>query len=317
VEALRVLVTGGAGFIGSNLVRACLAAGEEVRVLDDLSTGHEENLAEIRDRIDFRRGSVVDFDAVESAVAGCEVVYHQAALPSVPRSIEEPLEAHAANATGTLHVLEAARRTGVRRVVYAASSSAYGDSDELPKVESMPPRPLSPYALQKLVGEIYCRQYSELFGLETVSLRYFNIFGPRQDPHSAYAAVIPRFAGAILRGDRPVIFGDGLQSRDFTFVADAVAANRAAAAGPPESSGEVFNVACGGRVTLLELLERICKALDRPPVEPVFEPPRPGDVRHSQADVSKAARLLGWRPQHSLDDGLRQTVQHLAGKARA
>jgi UDP-glucose 4-epimerase len=314
---LRVLVTGGAGFIGSNLVRACLAAGEEVRVLDDLSTGHQENLAEIRGQIDFCRGSVVDFEAVERAVSGCEVVYHQAALPSVPRSIEEPLEAHAANATGTLHVLEASRRAGVRRVVYAASSSAYGDSDELPKVESMPPRPLSPYALQKLVGEVYCRQFSEFYGLDTVSLRYFNIFGPRQDPHSAYAAVIPCFAGAILRGERPVIFGDGLQSRDFTFVADAVAANRAAAAGPPESAGEVFNVACGGRVTLLELLERICKALDRAPVEPIFEPPRAGDVRHSQADVAKAERLIGWRPQHSLDDGLRETVQYLVGKARA
>ena len=311
---MRVLVTGGAGFIGSNLVRACVEAGNRVRVFDDLSSGREENLDEVRDRIEFVRGSVVDFDAVLAAVKGCEVVYHQAALPSVPRSIEAPLESHASNATGTLHVLEAAKRSGVRRVVYAASSSAYGDTEVLPKVETMPPQPLSPYALQKYVGEVYCRQYTELFGLETVALRYFNIFGPRQDPGSPYAAVIPLFIAAVARGEPPRIFGDGLQSRDFTYVADAVAANRAAASGPPESAGEVFNVACGGRVTLLELLEGICKALDRPTIEPLFEAPRAGDVRHSQADIGKAERLLGWRPRTSLDHGLGATAAFVLGQ---
>jgi UDP-glucose 4-epimerase len=308
---MRVLVTGGAGFIGSHLVRACLEAGDRVRVLDDFSTGREANLRDVRADVELLRGSVADFARVQAAVEGCEVVYHQAALPSVPRSIEEPLESHAANATGTLHVLEAARRSGVRRVVYAASSSAYGDTEVLPKTESMPTRPLSPYALQKLVGEEYARQYTQLFSLETASLRYFNVFGPRQDPNSPYAAVIPLFTRAAARGERPRIFGDGQQSRDFTYVADVVAANLAAARGPRESAGEVFNVACGGRVTLLELLERICKALDRPPIEPIFEPPRAGDVRHSQADVSKARRLLGWSARVSLDEGLRETARSI------
>lgn len=314
---MRVLVTGGAGFIGSNLVRACVEAGDHVRVFDDLSSGREENLDEVRERIEFVQGSVVDFDAVLGAVADREVVYHQAALPSVPRSIEAPLESHGSNATGTLQVLEAAKRSGVRRVVYAASSSVYGDTEVLPKVETMPPQPLSPYALQKYVGEVYCRQYTALFGLETVALRYFNIFGPRQDPASPYAAVIPLFIAAVARGESPHIFGDGLQSRDFTFVGDAVAANRAAASGPPESAGEVFNVACGGRITLLELLDRICKALDHAPIEPHFEPPRAGDVRHSQADIQKAERLLGWRPRSSLDAGLRATAAYVLEQAGA
>ncbi len=308
---MRVLVTGGAGFIGSNLARACLAAGEAVRVLDDLSTGRRENLAEVSGDLEWLQGSITDPDAVRHAVAGCEIVYHQAALPSVPRSLEDPLGTHAVNATGALQVLEASRHAGVRRVVYAASSSAYGDTETLPKREDMPPRPLSPYALQKLVGEIYCRQYAELYGLETVSLRYFNVFGPRQNPDSAYAAVIPRFIRAAQRGEPARIFGDGLQSRDFTFVADVVAANRAAARAPARASGLVFNVARGRRVTLLELWAQVCAVVGCEPVAPCLEPARAGDVRHSEADVSRARDLLGWEPRAELAFGLRETARFL------
>jgi len=312
---LKVLITGGAGFIGSNLARACLEAGEEVRIFDDFATGRHENLDEIRRDVELIEGSVVEQDALGRAVHGCEVIYHQAALPSVPRSVEEPLLTHAVNATGTLNVLQAARERDVRRVVYAASSSAYGDTEVLPKVETMAPNPLSPYALQKHVGEVYCRQFTHLYGLETVALRYFNVFGPRQDPNSAYAAVIPNFISAISKGEPPRVHGDGLQSRDFTFVRDVVSANLAAAAGPPESAGEVFNVACGHRITLLELIEMIARVLGVEAAEPRFGPPRPGDVRHSQADIRKAERLLGWRPRHAMIEGLRETVNHLTGRA--
>jgi nucleoside-diphosphate-sugar epimerase len=312
---VRVLVTGGAGFIGSNLVRACLAEGESVRVLDDLSTGRRENLAEISADVEWLEGTITDPEVVARATAGCEVVYHQAALPSVPRSVEDPVGSHAVNATGTLNVLEASRRAGVRRVVYAASSSAYGDSEALPKVEDMPPRPLSPYALQKLVGEIYCRQFTELYGLEAIALRYFNVFGPRQDPKSLYAAVIPRFVSAAAKGEPACIFGDGLQTRDFTFVADVVAANRAAAQAGSRAAGQVFNVACGGRISLLELWREICDALGVEMLEPVFEPERAGDVKHSQADIARARAELGWSPRTSLADGLAQTVRYFAGDA--
>ncbi len=308
---MRVLVTGGGGFIGSNLARACLAAGDEVRVLDDFSTGRRANLADVERDLELVCGSVVDAATVRRAVAGREIVYHQAALPSVPRSVEDPVATHAVNATGTLEVLEASRRAGVRRVVYAASSSAYGDSEILPKREDMPPRPLSPYALQKLVGEIYCTQYARLFGLETLCLRYFNVYGPRQSPDSAYAAVIPRFVTAAARRARPVVFGDGRQSRDFTFVADVVSANRAAAAAPSSAGGRVLNVACGGRVTLLELWREVCAVVGCEPLEPDFQPARPGDVRHSQADVSLARAELGWEPRASLRDGLAETVRWL------
>jgi UDP-glucose 4-epimerase len=312
----RVLVTGGAGFVGSNLVHALLADGERVRVLDDLSTGRRENLADVLEDVEWIAGSVVDPAALSDAVRDCDVVYHQAAIPSVPRSVADPLLSHRVNATGTLHVLEAARRAGVRRVVYAASSSAYGDSQVLPKKEDMRPDPLSPYALQKLCGEVYCSQYARLYGLETVSLRYFNVFGPRQDPASEYAAVVPRFITAAAKGERPRIFGDGLQSRDFTFVADAVSANRAAAAAPSDACGLVFNVARGGRVTLLELWDRVCAAVGAERLEPVFEPPRAGDVRHSQADVSRAAELLGWRATVDLADGLAETARSLLAEGR-
>jgi UDP-glucose 4-epimerase len=311
---LRVLITGGAGFIGSNLARGCLEAGAEVRVLDNFATGRHENLDEIRRDVEVIEGSIVEPDAVGRASRDCEVIYHQAALPSVPRSVEEPLQTHAVNATGTLNVLQAARERGVRRVVYAASSSAYGDTEVLPKVETMAPNPLSPYALQKYMGEVYCRQFTRLYGLETVALRYFNVFGPRQDPNSAYAAVIPNFITAISKGEPPEVHGDGLQSRDFTFVRDVVAANLAAAAGPAESAGEVFNIACGHRATLLELIDMIAEVLGVAAVEPRFGPPRPGDVRHSQADIGKAEQLLGWRSRHAMVDGLRETVSHLLGR---
>jgi nucleoside-diphosphate-sugar epimerase len=313
---MRVLITGGAGFIGSNLVRGSLEAGDTVRVFDDFSTGVRGNLAGLEPHVEVVEGSVTDPEAVRRAAAGCEVVYHQAALGSVPRSIEEPLVTHAINATGTLNVLDGARHAGVRRLVYAASSSAYGDTETLPKVESMPPRPLSPYALQKQAGEAYCWLYTTLYGLETVALRYFNVYGPRQTARSTYAAVIPRFISALASGERPRVYGDGGQTRDFTFVSDAVAANLAAATAPAEAAGEVYNVADGKRVSLLELLDEIASALEArgalavSPVEPEFLPSRVGDVRHSLADVSKAERLLGWKPRVSLAEGIAATVEY-------
>jgi nucleoside-diphosphate-sugar epimerase len=312
---MRVLITGGAGFIGSNLVRACLEAGDAVRVLDDFSTGFRENLVGLEGDVDLIEGSLVDFDTVRRATADREVVYHLGALGSVPLSVEDPVGTHAVNATGTLHVLEAARREGLSRIVYAASCSAYGDTQTLPTPETTPARPLSPYALQKLTGEAYCAQFTELHGLETIALRYFNVYGPRQSADSTYAAVVPLFISAILDGKRPTVFGDGRQSRDFTFVSDAVAATRAAAAAPPEVAGEVCNVARGDRITLLELLDEICRAAGVGEVERDHQPPRAGDVRDSQADVSKAERLLGWTPRVDLPEGIAATVEHLAARA--
>ncbi|MFQ5699599.1 MAG: NAD-dependent epimerase/dehydratase family protein, partial [Myxococcota bacterium] len=241
----------------------------------------------------------------------CEVVSHQAAIPSGQRALDAPLATHEANVTGTLVLLEGARRAGVRRLVYAASSSAYGDAEVLPKREDMPARSLSPYALQKYASEVYCAQYAGLFGLQTVALRYFNVFGPRQDPRSDYAAVIPLFVSALAEGRRPTIFGDGLQSRDFTFVEDVVAANRAAAAAPAEAAGQVFNIGCGARSTLLELLEVIAEVLGVDGVEPDFQPVRPGDVRHSQADVSRAREVLGWSPRVPLREGIARTAEFM------
>jgi UDP-glucose 4-epimerase len=305
---MRVLVTGGAGFIGSNLVEACVHSGDEVRVLDDLSTGHRENLACVVGDVDWLEGSAADPDACRRAVAGCEIVYHLAALPSVPLSIEDPLRTHAANVVGTLCLLRAARDAGVRRVVYAASCAIYGRGGSEPRHEELPPDPLSPYAVQKYAGELYCRQFAALYGLQTVALRYFNVFGPRQDPASPYAAVIPIFIRALLRGEPPTIYGDGLQTRDFVYVKDVVEANRAAARGGRESSGQVFNVGRGEQHSLLEMVERIAKALDRERIAPLFLPERAGDVRTSQADIRKIQRLLGWTPRFSLEDGLRQTA---------
>jgi UDP-glucose 4-epimerase len=312
---VRVLVTGGAGFIGSHLVRACLEAGEAVRVVDDFSSGKRENLAAVARDVELIEASVTDATALERAARGCDVVYHQAAIASVPRSVEDPLGTHAVNADGTLHALEAARRAGARRFVFACSTAVYGDDERLPKREDMPTSPRSPYALQKLTGELYCEQYARLFGLEAVALRYFNVFGPRQDPRSMYAGVIPIFVSALRDGLRPRIFGDGQQSRDFVYVSDVVAANRAAAESRDVIPGEPINVGSGARTSLLELLARIAAALGVATPEPIFEPARAGDVRHSQADVSRAAERLGFRARVPLDEALRETVRWYAGAA--
>ena len=296
----RYLVTGGAGFIGSNLAEALVKSSHRVRVLDNFATGARANLT--AGAVELLEGDLRDAAIVERAVQGIEVVFHQAALPSVARSLEDPATTHAVNATGTLTLLLAARRAGVRRVVYASSSSVYGDSPTLPKREEMPTQPKSPYAVSKLAGEQYCQVFAAAFGLETVSLRYFNVFGPRQDPASPYAAVIPKFLTAMRRGERPVIFGDGKQSRDFTYVENAVRANLLAAEAP-RASGEVINVACGARVTLLELVEQLNHLLGTY-LDPIFAPPRPGDVRHSQADLTRAAALLGYQPTVDLQEGL-------------
>ena len=306
-KAGLALVTGGAGFIGSHLVDGLLAGGFRVRVLDDLSTGAEANLAGVRERIEFVRGDLLDEKTVERALEGVEVAFHQAAIPSVPRSIADPLRTNAVNVHGTLLLLEMARRTGVRRVVYAASSSAYGDSETLPKVESMPPQPLSPYALQKYAGEVYCRLFTDLYGLETVALRYFNVFGPRQNPDSPYAAVVPLFIRSCLNGEPATIHGDGEQSRDFTYVGDAVRANLLAARSPG-APGRVLNVAGGRRITLNELL-RTLQEITGSRVPPVHAPARAGDVRHSEADIGLARRLLAYEPRVSLREGLRATVE--------
>jgi UDP-glucose 4-epimerase len=298
------LVTGGAGFIGSHLTEALVAGGYPVRVLDDFSTGDPANLARVRSQIELLEGDVGNLEMVREAMRDVEVVFHQAALPSVPRSIADPLSTHHACATGTLNVLLAAREAEVRRVVYAASSSAYGNSQRLPKGENDPTNPLSPYAVAKLAGEYYCQAFTQVYGLETVRLRYFNVYGPRQSPDSPYAAVIPLFLRAMLAGQSPHIHGDGLQSRDFTFVADAVRANLLAAEAPAAVSGKVYNIACGRRTTLLDLVARINSLLGTA-ILPTHGPSRPGDVRHSQADISAAGADLGYQPQVDVEAGIR------------
>lgn len=300
------LVTGGAGFIGSNIVRELVRRGERVRVLDNLSTGKLENLAGLMDRIEFMAGDVADPETARLAVAGMDYVLHQAAIPSVQRSIEDPLATDRANVRGTLCMLMAAREAGVKRFVFASSSSVYGESRELPKREDMPAVPLSPYGVSKLAGEAYCRAFHRVYGLPTVALRYFNVFGPYQDPRSEYAAVIPRFITALLNGNRPTIYGDGLQSRDFCFVSNAVEANLLACQAP-DAAGEVFNVACHQQHTLLDLL-RVLSDLIGTRVEPIFAPPRPGDIRHSLADISKARRLMGYEVRVGFHEGLARTV---------
>jgi UDP-glucose 4-epimerase len=300
------LVTGGAGFIGGHLVEGLLRAGWSVRVIDDLSTGSERNLAHAMDRIEFTRGNICDADALERVMGGVEVVFHQAAMASVPRSVAMPLLTNSINIDGTLLVLETARQSGVRRVVYAASSSAYGDTEVLPKVETLPATPLSPYALQKYTGEVYCRLYSELYGLETVSLRYFNIFGPRQDPNSDYAAVIPCFVTAALADRPPVIYGDGDQTRDFTYVENAVQANLLAA-DADRASGSVINIAAGKRTSLNDLWKNIRKIAGTD-VEARHAAPRQGDVRDSLAGLTLASDLLGYEPGVDLDAGLGRTI---------
>jgi UDP-glucose 4-epimerase len=301
------LVTGGAGFIGSCLVRRLLEEGEKVRVLDNLSTGKESNLEEVRSDIEFREGDVCDPNAVREAVEGVEFVFHEAAIPSVPRSVDQPLESHAANATGTLVLLRAARDARVRRLVYASSSSVYGANEELPKRESLRPEPLSPYAVAKLAAEHYCMVFHYLYGLETVALRYFNVFGPRQDPSSHYSGVVSRFIDAIVSGRRPVIFGDGEQTRDFTYVEN-VADMNLSACHAPRAAGRVYNVGCGERTSLNELWKIMAKAAGSK-LEPVYEAKRAGDVPHSQADIGLAVEELGYRPRVSLTEGIERCLE--------
>ncbi|MCA9286672.1 MAG: NAD-dependent epimerase/dehydratase family protein [Phycisphaerales bacterium] len=306
-QGRRVCVTGGAGFIGSHLVEALVGAGADVAVIDDLSNGFESNLATVRDRIRFGRGSILDDAALATALEGAEVVYHEAALGSVPASLERPLVYQQVNTEGTVRVLEACRRAGVRRVVYAASSSAYGDQPVSPKVESMVPDPLSPYAVSKLAGEHFLRAYANCYGLSSVALRYFNIFGPRQRADSPYAAVIPKFADALRAGRKPVIFGDGRQTRDFTFIANVVWANMLAGAVDRPLAGQCVNIACGGSASLLELLEQMARILGAP-AEAEHAPARAGDVTHSRASIDAAAALIGYSPIVGFAEGLRLTL---------
>jgi nucleoside-diphosphate-sugar epimerase len=302
---VRYLVTGGAGFIGSNIVDELLRRGQDVVVIDDLSVGREENLAGVRDRIEFRKDTIKDLQAVRSASTGVEYVIHLAALASVPRSVRNPLETNAVNIDGTLNVLVAARDAKVRRVVYAASSSAYGEAKTLPKVETMPPAPVSPYGVTKYVGELYAQVFGRVYGLENVSVRFFNVFGPRQDPTSQYSGVLSRFMLAVIRDEQPVIFGDGEQSRDFTFIENIVDETLRAceAAG---ASGQVFNGGTGARITLNEVIKLLEKVSGKK-ITPKYDPPREGDIRDSQADISLAQKILGYRPLVYFEEGLRRT----------
>ena len=301
------LVTGGAGFIGSHIAAALMAGGARVRVLDDLSTGHRENIEEIGGDLDFIEGSVANEALLKKALDGVEVVFHEAAIPSVPRSVEEPRQTHIASVDGTFSLLLAARDNRVRRVVYAASSSAYGDQPTLPKAEQMLPDPLSPYAVAKLVGEYYCQVFTRVYGLETVSLRYFNVFGPRQDPGSQYSGVVSRFISTLLSGEQPVIYGDGEQSRDFTYIDNVVAANLSAAASK-EASGRVINVANGERITLNELLSELKELTGKQDVSAEYREARVGDVRHSLADITLAQKFLGYESKVGLREGLQRTI---------
>ncbi len=302
----RYLVTGGAGFIGSHIVDALLEHGATVRVLDNFSTGRWGNVAPVIDRIDLIEGDLRDPDVVHRAVDGVNYVLHQAALASVPRSVEDPLTTHACNVTGTLNLLLACRDAGVRRVVYASSSSVYGDSAESPKREAIHLEPKSPYAVSKLAGEQYCQSFEEVYDLETVCLRYFNVFGPRQDPDSPYAAVIPKFITRMLQGEPPIIHGDGLQSRDFTYVSNNVMANVMAATSS-NASGQVLNIACGRSYTLIDLVDAL-NAILGTDLKPIHSDPRPGDVRHSEADIRAARAYLNYEPDIDFCEGLRRTV---------
>jgi UDP-glucose 4-epimerase len=302
------LVTGGAGFIGSHIASALVERGDPVRIFDNLSTGHRQNVDRLADHVEFIQGDLVNRLDVERAVDGVDVVFHEAALASVPRSVETPLATNAACVTGTVNLLDVARRSGVRRVIYGGSSSAYGDQPTPGKHERLLPAPLSPYAAAKLAGEYYCQAFTATYGLETVTLRYFNVFGPRQDPKSEYAAVIPKFITQMLAGRRPTIFGDGKQSRDFTYIDNVVYGNLLAA-DAPAAIGRTINVACGESYDLLELVAGINRALGTD-LEPIFEPPRAGDVRDSLADISLAHELLGYEPTVDFDEGLRRTIDY-------
>jgi nucleoside-diphosphate-sugar epimerase len=308
---MKVLVTGGGGFIGSNLVRALIANGDAVRVLDNFSTGNRRNLDGLAAEVEVVEGDLRSYERVHTAVRGVEVVYHQGALGSVPRSVQDPLTSTAVNVEGTLNVLLAARDESVRRVVFASSSSVYGDGGTFPRTETQSPNPISPYAVAKLAAERFCVSFFRVYGLETVALRYFNVFGPHQDPNSQYAAVVPKFIRAIADGRPVTIHGDGEQSRDFTFIANVVAANLLAARAEG-AGGAVVNIATGGSETVNTLADTIGRLLDRP-VEKQFTPERPGDVTQSWADVSAAHEAIGYRPTVAFEDGLQQTIESLVG----
>jgi len=310
----HVCVTGGAGFIGSHLVDALVNLGAHVTVIDDLSNGREENISASRERIRFIQASILDDQARTEALRDARFVFHQAALGSVPHSVEEPLLFHEVNGTGTLRVLETSRRANVQRVVYASSSSVYGDSPTLPKVEDHLPTPKSPYAASKLMGEYWMQAYAVCYGLSGVALRYFNVFGPRQRPDSQYAAVVPAFVDAMLRGRRPVIYGDGGQSRDFTYVRNVVYANLLAAIADRPLAGEAVNVACGERFTLLDLLGSLANLTAREP-DADHAPERAGDVRHSQADIARSREIVGYETTVGFDEGLRETVEWFRSRA--
>ncbi len=304
----KVLVTGGAGFIGSNLADELIRQGAKVKIIDDLSTGFRENLEEIRGDFDFIEGNLNDPDKLRNAVENVEIIFHEAALPSVFRSVENPSATHEACVNATFNLLNAAKENNVRRLVYAASSSAYGDQPTLPKVETMRPEPLSPYAGAKLMGEYYCQVFSRVYGLETFSLRYFNVFGPRQNPSSMYSGVISRFIDALMKNEKPVIYGDGEQTRDFTYIANVVDANiKAAQTG--EGIGEVMNAANGERISLNKLLEVLKKITGKPDVTADYQPERKGDVKHSQADNARAVKCLGYEKLVGLEEGLQKTIE--------
>jgi UDP-glucose 4-epimerase len=304
----RFLVTGGAGFIGSHITTALAERGDDVVVLDNLSTGSRDNLNHLGNKIVFIEGDLLERRKLEQALEGVEVVYHQAALASVPRSVARPLDTNAVCVTGTVNLLDAARQAGVRRVIYAGSSSAYGNQPSMSKRETDLPEPLSPYAAAKFAGEAYCKAFTATYGLETVVIRYFNVFGPRQDPTSEYSAVIPLFVTAMVRGKRPTIYGDGLQSRDFTYVENVVRGNLSAATAP-EAVGKVLNVACGTQSTLLQLVAAINRVLCTS-IEPIFADPRLGDVRESLADITAARAVLGYEPVVSFDEGLQRSIDY-------
>ena len=303
---MRVLVTGGAGFIGSHLAETLLARGHEVRIVDNFATGRRENVLRLGDHVELVEGDLRSYERAAAAVSGCELVFHEAALGSVPRSVQDPLTTNAANVDGTVNVLLASRDAGVRRVMFASSSSIYGRNPALPKQEDMRPLPISPYAVSKLAGETYCQAFNAVFGLETVALRYFNVFGPHQDPDSQYAAVIPRFIVTLAAGRSPVVFGDGETSRDFTYIENVVEANLLAAE-RPEAVGETINVACGDRFTLNQLVDNLRDILGTD-VRAEHAPERQGDVKHSHADITRARELLGYEPKVGFREGLERTV---------
>ena len=310
---MRILVTGGGGFIGSHLVERLTQQGHKVRVLDNFSTGRRSNLEPLLDDIELVEGDMQSYERASNAVRDCEIVFHIGALPSVPRSVQDPLTSHASNVTALLNIMLAARDAGVRRVVYTSSSSVYCANEELPKHEALTPMPISPYAVSKLAGEGYCRAFGEVYGLETVAIRLFNVFGPRQDPRSQYAAVIPNFIAALLAGRPPVIFGDGEQSRDFTFVQNVIDA-MLLAIDAKAVAGKVYNVACGASVTLNELVSEL-RELIGVEIEPIHAAPRVGDIQHSLADISRARADLGYEPAVQLGEGLHATVEHFREQA--